>query len=43
MADVVLVVLRRPEMAETLLHAAHRIAILMGGARLRAFLPSVSR
>jgi nucleotide-binding universal stress UspA family protein len=34
MADVVLVVLRRPEMAATLLHAAHQIAILMGGARL---------
>ena len=34
MADVVLVVLRRPEMAAILLHAAQRIAILMGGARL---------
>ena len=34
MADVVLVVLRRPEMAATLLQAAQRIAILMGGARL---------
>jgi nucleotide-binding universal stress UspA family protein len=34
MADVVLVVLRRPEMAEALLRAALRIANLMGGARL---------
>jgi nucleotide-binding universal stress UspA family protein len=34
MADVVLVVLRRPEMAAILLQAAQRIAILMGGARL---------
>ena len=34
MADVVLVVLRRPEIALALLHAAERIAILMGGARL---------
>jgi nucleotide-binding universal stress UspA family protein len=34
MAEVVLVVLRRPEMAETLLRAAQCIAMLMGGARL---------
>ncbi|HUB44901.1 MAG TPA: universal stress protein [Acetobacteraceae bacterium] len=34
MADVVLVVLRRPELATTLLHAAQRVATLMGGARL---------
>ena len=34
MADVVLVVLRRPEIALALLHAAQRIAILMDGARL---------
>lgn len=34
MTDVVLVVLRRPEMADTLLHAALRIANLMGDARL---------
>jgi nucleotide-binding universal stress UspA family protein len=34
MADVVLVVLRRPELATTLLHAARRVATLMGGARL---------
>ena len=34
MADVVLVVQRRPEMAAILLQAAQRIAILMGGARL---------
>src|SRR5271169_269495 len=34
MADVVLVVLRRPEIADTLLGAAQRIATLMGGARL---------
>src|SRR5689334_5386127 len=34
MTEVVLVVLRRPEMAETLLGAAQRIATLMGGARL---------
>lgn len=34
MADVVLVELRRPEMAHTLLDAAHRIASLINGARL---------
>lgn len=34
MADVVLIVLRRPEMADTVLRAALRIATLMGGARL---------
>jgi nucleotide-binding universal stress UspA family protein len=34
MADVILVVLRRPEMAETLMRGAQRMAILMGGARL---------
>ena len=34
MADVVLVVLRRPEMASALLHAAQWIAHLMGQARL---------
>ncbi len=34
MADVVLVVLRRPEMALNLLHAAQRMATLMGGARI---------
>jgi nucleotide-binding universal stress UspA family protein len=34
MADVVLVVLRRPEMASALLHAAQRITNLMGGAQL---------
>jgi nucleotide-binding universal stress UspA family protein len=34
MADVVLVVLKRPEMTDTLLRAAHRVADLMGGARL---------
>ena len=36
MTDVVLVVLRRPEMADTLLRAAFRMANLMGGARLNA-------
>jgi nucleotide-binding universal stress UspA family protein len=34
MADVVLVVLRRPEMAEALLRAGLRLATLTGGARL---------
>src|SRR6516162_5201268 len=34
MADVILVVLRRPEIAKTLLGAALQIAHLMGGARL---------
>jgi nucleotide-binding universal stress UspA family protein len=34
MADVVLVVLRRPEMADILLRAAQHMATLMGGARL---------
>lgn len=34
MADAVLVVLRRPELADTLLRAAQRMATLMGGARL---------
>jgi nucleotide-binding universal stress UspA family protein len=34
MAEVILVALRRPEMAKTLLRAALRIAALMGGARL---------
>jgi nucleotide-binding universal stress UspA family protein len=34
MTDVVLVVLRRPEMASALLHAAQWITNLMGGARL---------
>jgi nucleotide-binding universal stress UspA family protein len=34
MTDVVLVVLRRPEMVETLIGAAQRIASLMGDARL---------
>jgi nucleotide-binding universal stress UspA family protein len=34
MAEVVLVVLRRPELANALLRAAERIASLMGGARL---------
>jgi nucleotide-binding universal stress UspA family protein len=34
MVDVALVVLRRPETADTLLRAAHRIADLMGGAHL---------
>jgi len=32
--DVVLVVLRRPELAESLLHAGERMAKLMDGARL---------
>jgi nucleotide-binding universal stress UspA family protein len=34
MADVILVVLRRAETADTLLRAAQRMATLMGGARL---------
>ena len=34
MADVVLVVLRRPELADALLSAGQRIAQLMGGARI---------
>ena len=36
MSDVILVVLDRPEAATHLLHAAERLAVLAGGARVNA-------